>query len=800
MPLQAKISRGHKPRQGAVTLAAPSVHDTTPQFHSNTQRLTFAEILTAHPTIENEEGWVQHSANAPWAWNASWVPKGALGSGSDQPFLDLVLEPHISYHHISRGEPKLVDHCFSHDASEGQATGDHTGELRERQPWSAECAANSVPVKRIRNSRHDGSYDVTLYDGLEEFLTHRPATVPTGPLLQIDLTHGVRFMGRPIEGSWVAHNHFKWRDISTEITDKRWISGDFILEPDYVSGEALCFSLGGSCSRWRIERSRRVGGPGGIKYFSMHRKIHASPGSLRMLPHPPCNRQDFSTPLLNLKTHGPRRVLRTWDQIVLPKPLARLRTNIRREFLFARACFTKAVEKNVDTLSDEDFEEIRKVHRQAKTVTLHNPDYFEHAQGSMWLRKDDGLIHEVFESDGPIIPGRADPEGFRKDNKECTPWANQALFDKLSNGWQTPNVFPQNEHTVVFRPYTKALYKDIRRWVKDVIEGSDPQAVIRLFCLASQGDLISIPWVSALRSSIPKPGRIDEWRMIVNLSAELREWQVPGAPQKSLEESLPHFSQSLNERICAADEADVSKHNLEMTRGADVGHGLAVYHDWGIEMEILTFDAKSYFHCFAVYLRRAMEQGVLTPKGLALSVSMDMGGADCPANTGEASSFITESVSLQLQRILLSVEIITDNKLIQEMLAARSDRFGPNSRNARVILVMMYSDGKSKSDPFQPRSVCKLWSLARGASRFDRAGAAGMPRDYHKGGTRQRSCVRNDLEERKARLPHAPACATSAHTLLTPRVFPRKIPVCCSEHCTRTDTAWRITSDTTTDC
>ena len=85
-----------------------------------------------------------------------------------------------------------------------------------------------------------------------------------------------------------------------------------------------------------------------------------------------------------------------------------------------------------------------------------------------------------------------------------------------------------------------------------------------------------------------------------------------------------------------------------------------------------------------------MAQGVIGPDGLGMSGTMDMGGSDCPARTGEASSFITESVSLALHRLLSKLTLISDNPNIQAMWKARSKRFGLTSRNARILFAMMY--------------------------------------------------------------------------------------------------------------
>ena len=83
---------------------------------------------------------------------------------------------------------------------------------------------------------------------------------------------------------------------------------------------------------------------------------------------------------------------------------------------------------------------------------------------------------------------------------------------------------------------------------------------------------------------------------------------------------------------------------------------------------------------------------MFTPTGLALSNTCDMGGSDCPANTGEASSFITESNSLQLHRVLMELDQVKNDPKIMAMYKARSGVFGSNNRNSRIVLLLMYSD------------------------------------------------------------------------------------------------------------
>ena len=529
---------------------------------SPTHALTLKATYSSPPSIENEEPWVQHCIQAPWAWGASAVLKGALGSKSDQPYLDLVREPSLGYHWVSR---KRVTEAP--DGSTGTAI-------------SKRC------------DKWDGSYVAIIFSSKADLIAGSPAADSAGPMVQIDVTNGVRLAGQPIKGSWPSHNHFVWRDIDADPTDARWSSGDIVFDPNTISGEAIVFDAHKAELRWRVTRTRRVGGPGTMKIFSLKRAIQAPEGSLRLWPFPPNNREDFTRPLPPYKIHGPRRMVKSWDRLVRPNPLSRARNAIKRENCFAAACLRFALLNDVEVISPEDYAKLRKIHRQAPTVTLHQADFFPCAQGTMWLQHADGLIWEVFDSDGPILPGRASPEGFRKDNKDHTPWQNQAFFDQMERGWPTPGVYPE-DHSVVIRPYTAALYCDIKRWVKDVAKGADPEALIRLFTWTVSNDLISIPWISALRSSIPKPGRFNEFRQIVNLSAAIKAWHANHAPPKI--PNVPHFSDSLNERICSALDDKRDQHKLEMTKGADVGHGLAIFHDWDIPVEMMTFDAKSFF-------------------------------------------------------------------------------------------------------------------------------------------------------------------------------------------------------------
>lgn len=558
-------------------------------FVSSTHKDTFSATFSHSPTINNDEPWIQHCATARHAWGANFVPKDSLGPGSDQPFMDLVYEPFNSYHWITRNK-------------QDSATDD--------LPW--------LP-KRKRNDMFDGSYATTPYASKHDYVNHLPARNYPCPLLQVDLKHGVRLMGKPIDGCWRAHNHFQWRNCPIHITDARWANGDIVFEPDGTTGEGICFNAAGTTVRWRVCRARRVSGPGGVKTFSVQRLTPAPIGSLKLWPFPPTNREDYSLPSPATPLYGPRRKLASWDVIIMPEPLDKLRRAIRREHNFAAACLQWALDHDITVISDEDFDTLRKIHRQAPTITLHNCDYYPQYRDTMWLRHDDGSIWEAFESDGPITPGRADPAGFRKDVNEDTPWANSAFFDMMEQGWPSPGVYPA-EHSIIFRPYTRKLYQDIRKWVTDVTEGSDPAAFIQLFTKAHM-DVIAIPWAAALRSSIPKPGRPGEFRMIVNLSAILRHWERAGAPAKI--SGIPHFSDSLNERICEVAAADEEKFNLEMSSGSDVGHAISIFHDWDIPVEIITFDAKSFFHCFTIYLRRAMAQGVIGPDGLGMSGTME---------------------------------------------------------------------------------------------------------------------------------------------------------------------------------
>jgi hypothetical protein len=151
----------------------------------------------------------------------------------------------------------------------------------------------------------------------------------------------------------------------------------------------------------------------------------------------------------------------------------------------------------------------------------------------------------------------------------------------------------------------------------------------------------------------------------------------------------PEVIPSLNQRL---KDSTPDGPNLEMVRCSDMGQVIAIFQAFNIQVEVWTLDVTGYFHTVVVLLRRAMEQGILTLDGPAMSHVFDMGGEDCPRKTGQISSFLAECVGKIAHERVLRLPVVRDSVAIQRMLRVRGAKFGVGNPQARIVLAPMYSD------------------------------------------------------------------------------------------------------------
>jgi len=353
-----------------------------------------------------------------------------------------------------------------------------------------------------------------------------------------------------------------------------------------------------------------------------------------------------------------------------------------------------ALDAEVTHLSDTQIQKVLRVHSLPQPLILGRSDVRGQYRDGLYRRQPDGTILEVWEDDPPELNGALNAHELRALSHEGVPWYNQSLFDHVEQGWPTPGAHLADQ-LIVLRPYTTKLYQGALQWHREAQAGMQPDAYPRLFCIPALHELPAMPYMVALRSNIPKAGRVNEWRQIVNLSADMevrRDSQTPSG--------IPSIIPSLNERLRAATPVGP---NLEMVRCSDLGQIIAIFQSYGIKVEVWTLDVTGYFHTVVVLLRRAMEQGVLTLDGPAMSHVFDMGGEDCPRKTGQISSFLAECVSKLAHERVVQLSEIRNDPRVQHMLTARGRKFGPNNPQARVVLAPMYSDDMCVVCPYGTR-------------------------------------------------------------------------------------------------
>ena len=587
--------------------------------------------------LRNDAPWVLDSIQGDWAWNCRFVPMW-FRPDADQMCLDMVRDPWTHYHWISRsGAPKV-------------------------------------------NIKLQGTFYVSRRS-LQGTLLQQP----DGPLLQIDWgDHSlpVRLAGRRLTGAWTTPHSYEWHDERLQRAQDYYASGVFSLDTRGSAGTAVITARNatGPSETWRISRSRHVGGVGAMSVFSPQRNRPAPPESLWLLPFPTANRQDWSLPLpaprINPRT---RRRLPSWDHVLCPGCTDKIHSWLKRHTILLVACTGFARDNKLDWIPDADFALIRKRHRPPLTLVFTKLDMLMATRDSQWFRLPDGSIEEKWANDGPILPGALNHEAARDEWRRNTPWLNASLFDNLQQGWQTP-LAHSTGNLVVLRPYASKLFQMAGVWSQDCSDYSDPKSFTHMF--TPQGmTLPSIPFTVAMRSSIEKPDRVPvEYRQIVDLSRE-----VDAGPL--------HQYPSLNARLKSAEEeAQDPDPQLEMVRGVDIAMVIAVYQAFGVEVEVTTHDAKSYFHTFPVGFLRSTEQGILSTDGAGLSCVFDMGATDAPPKTGQFSAFLAECVGLAVHKALLQSDILRSNPAVRRMWEARSTQFGPLSWQARIAFTGMYSD------------------------------------------------------------------------------------------------------------
>jgi len=206
-------------------------------------------------------------------------------------------------------------------------------------------------------------------------------------------------------------------------------------------------------------------------------------------------------------------------------------------------------------------------------------------------------------------------------------------------------------------------------------------ATHKIFSQPRIDSLKSFPFAVALRSMVAKPG-VDEWRQVVNHTACVEDSIGPKNGRTS--------GSSLNERIKHEMRHDP---NLEMTKGADLGFVVSVFHDAEFETIIVTNDANHYFHAFPSDNRTAFEQGTLTTMGPTISHVLDMGRTDSGLNTGQVSdlnaTLVGEKIDTVIQSWISSGRV---DPLIVQYRLMRESIYGTGSKQAWIAYPMQFSD------------------------------------------------------------------------------------------------------------
>lgn len=146
---------------------------------------------------------------------------------------------------------------------------------------------------------------------------------------------------------------------------------------------------------------------------------------------------------------------------------------------------------------------------------------------------------------------------------------------------------------------------------------------------------------------------------------------------------------SLNERLR---QTANEKPRLEMLKASDIGQMIGIFEAYHIEVEIIFFDAKGYFSTVPVNARRSCEQGTLHTTGPSNSHVYDQGTCDAPMNTGEISSFLSEFASLAGDRLIKDHPAVIHCPKCARFRQERTQRFGKNNTNSRLVMAGMYSD------------------------------------------------------------------------------------------------------------
>ena len=203
------------------------------------------------------------------------------------------------------------------------------------------------------------------------------------------------------------------------------------------------------------------------------------------------------------------------------------------------------------------------------------------------------------------------------------------------------------------------------------------------------------PYPSSLPSLAPggflpqEKKNTEEMRQVVNhsksqLHQQLRRWHDgEQAPSTKLDPL------SYNERILAVKPVGPK---MEMSKGADVAHNAFILMAYDLDIVLITYDAKGFFHCFKVSLKRCTEQGLITRYGLSVSCALDMGLTDAPENSGGMSDFIRMAVGLALDQILRTHPLVTNNPKACAYRKQREEQFGVGSEHTWWAATEQYSD------------------------------------------------------------------------------------------------------------
>ena len=639
------------------------------------------------PSTTNEAPWIQKAADAEWAWgtNIVWIDfvENSGVYGHQQVWLDTIMRPFDAFHFRTRSGRAGV------------------------------------------NRKIMGAFVV-----VETKLEKEDSQFVEPPLIQVDHKHGVRVAGNIIPGVWQDQHNFEWKDIPVQLIHPRYASGGICMDAEGRGGTGWAQGHAGLMTSekvqakrrklqshsgtrqsehvsrviWELIRTRVVGGPGGIPVYSPKRKIEARIESAATLPYPStvANREEYSVPLPRPpKTQRQRAVFADWEEVFRSGRYTRVQAWIKRHSIHISACEKYASEHKLRFIPDEAYAKLAKTYRLPTTLLMDDSDLVEKCRGMRICRCTDGTLKEMFDDDGPLIPGTIKPGEVLRDHIESTPWANARLFQNLHEGYLSPKAHGRG-NTIVLRPYPKKLYQGAAIWKEEREKGLSPEPMATMFYPAPLAmELTCIPIIIASRSHVEKEVA-NEYRQIVNMSLDV-------------EHGVRKVGPSLNVRLRAARELEPPIPNLELVKGSDVATTCAIFRAFGLRPKVYTWDASAFFHSFAVAFMQSTEAGILGPDGMGVSTVLDMGREDSPRLTAQVSAYLAETVSKEIHKqiyelVRLVIRIANGSKSkptvaswpalevcikAQHMVRVRERRFGKGTRQARLSPAYMYVDDKA---------------------------------------------------------------------------------------------------------